>query len=133
MGEAHGRRRRAGHRRRGARASVRALLSRRPIPVRAWRWPWTVDRPLDHRPARRPHHRRQQSRRRRRTVRGPASLTTFLDSGATLWGMYNVSPAHAIGLVGGMIALPIALLALRRSEERRVGKEGREGWATEYG
>ena len=27
--------------------------------------------------------------------------------------MYSVSPAHAIGLVGGLIALPIALVALR--------------------
>ena len=37
--------------------------------------------------------------------------------------MYNVSPAHAIGLVAGLVALPIALLILRRQR----------GWAAATG
>jgi hypothetical protein len=28
--------------------------------------------------------------------------------------MYSVSPAHAIGLVAGLVALPLALVLLRR-------------------
>src|SRR5260370_5190656 len=120
LGEANGRRRRPRHRCRGSRANLRALLQSGRSPLtrrrecdRSWRRAGPLDRALDRRAARGSHPRGRQGVGRGRSVRGPSALTSFLAPRAALWGMYNVNPEHAIGLIGGLVALVIALAAMR--------------------
>src|SRR6266851_5674644 len=49
---------------------------------------------------------------------GPGCTSTFrsydvLSNSTDSWFMYSVNPEHAIGIVGGLLALPIALIAPR--------------------
>src|SRR5260370_34490132 len=133
MGAADGFRRRS--RRPGCRAreDLRTLLSLGPRPHRARRRAGSVHRWVDRRAAARPHPRRRRARRGSRDIRGFAGARkrrqgrdlliayVLLSFDREAGGMFDIAPDHAIGLYAGLLALPLALVAIRlRPARRRV-------------
>src|SRR5258708_3639251 len=133
MGAPDGFRRRTRHPGCRAREDLRTLLSLGPRPHRARRRAGSFHRSVDRRAASRPHPRRRRARRRSRDIRGFAGARkrrqgrdlliayVLLSFDREAGGMFDIAPDHAIGLYAGLLALPLALVAIRlRPARRRV-------------
>src|SRR5258708_770096 len=133
MGAPDGFRRRTRHPGCRAREDLRPLLSLGPRPHRARRRAGSFHRSVDRQAASRPHPRRRRARRRSRDIRGLAGARkrrqgrdlliahVLLSFDREAGGMFDIAPDHAIGLYAGLLALPVALVAIRlRPARRRV-------------